>query len=106
MTIQRGEIWIGILEVAGPPSSPALAGGVGAFVPFLTLASGSKMYDSDACRAASEQGLSVVRVLWAEPLSARVLRVEVDQHLLELAGEVAVSGDAAFGTFHAWDETQ
>jgi hypothetical protein len=106
MTIPSGDIWIGIVEVAGPPSNPALAGGVGAFVAYLTFASDADLYGLDARRSADEQGLTVTQVLWAEPLSARVQRVEVEQYLLTLADSVAASGSGAFGTFHAWDEKE
>jgi hypothetical protein len=105
MTTRDSAIWIGTVEVTGPRSNPVLDGGVGAYAPYLTMVSDAAAFHSDAAAAAERLELALVQVEWCEPLSERLRRVMVEEYLMDLAKQVDGTGVGAFGTFHAWEES-
>jgi hypothetical protein len=55
MTILNGEVWIGLVEVTGPPTNRILEGGSGAFVPYVVFAADAPQYERLARQAAEER---------------------------------------------------
>jgi hypothetical protein len=48
--------------------------------------------------------LHLQEVLWAEPITLRKKRCEIERYLLQLGTEVEKDGDGRFGIFHAWED--
>jgi hypothetical protein len=100
------EIWIGLAEVVALPGCKRLGTGQGAFVKIALWASS----DSDFCtkveKAISDLDLRLLELEDREPFSKRLSRIEAGAETLQIAETAKKNpGDAVFGTFHIWEQT-
>lgn len=104
MTTDDSQVWIGLIEVGGPPSHPDLAGCPGAFVHLLTFVSSEAEYRGEARGEVERRGLVLAQVQWCERLSSRLARFDVSEELVEVAEAVSATHVGAFSVFHAWSD--
>jgi hypothetical protein len=100
---QTGELWIGLVELSGSPDNPILQGSVGAFSTYLVLCKDMAEFRNAAERTATDLGLNLCDVQWAQSLRERMRLFELEEYLLEVAEAVQRTGEGSFGRFHTWD---
>lgn len=96
-------VWLGLVEVTGPPDIPELSGCPGAYVVILAMASDNISYLNQIRKDVESLGLKVVEVAWCLPIKDRTQQYDVEEYLLELAKEVELTSETRFGIFHAWE---
>jgi hypothetical protein len=70
----------------------------------IARAADPESFDVAARQSAAELGLTVVEILWAEPLVVRLSKHCLEENLSVIAELVDVDGCARFGTLHTWSE--
>lgn len=103
MTTLPGELWIGLIELSGPPTNAILQGAAGAYSTFLKMCDGSAEFEAAATESAERLGLVVEAVQWSEPYETRSARHEIEAYLCDLAEVAREDGDGCWGRFHTWD---
>ena len=100
----KDEVWIGLVALSGAPTNPALQGSNGAYSNVLARCHNKDEFRASVSHAASSLDLRLEELLWADPLTTRVRRHEVEEYLLDLAREVESEGCVRFGVFHTWEK--
>jgi len=106
MTTPRNDIWIGLIELLGPPENPILEHAAGAYSNYVVACDDPSSFRRAAEASAAELGLVVGHVLWCEPLSQRAQRYNIEGYLWDLAREVSTTRHGRFGVFHLWESDQ
>ncbi len=97
------EVWIGLATVRPKGDESILGHGVvGAVVNVLAIADCEATFARQVKEAAEAMGLELVELEECEVLEKRREKFEVDEALIEKAGEVNSTRDLRFGSFHTY----
>jgi hypothetical protein len=98
-------IWIGLIAVIGPRNNQILDGCHSAFVNVLAISKNSREFVRMIKDQVKENNLEIEEIIWIEMLEKRLEKYDMDDYLIELAGEIKEIGSGfRFGIFHAWGE--
>lgn len=99
----KKEVWIALVGVKPQPANDLLEGAKGAFVNILAFVSSETEYVESIKRVLEAMNFDVFQIENIEPIKIRQSRVVVEKYLCELADQVENTGEAAFGTFHTFE---
>jgi len=95
-------VWVGLVEVSGPPENEFMAGGIGAIGHVVAIATDEESFRLAACIAAKNVGLAIQSIEDAEPVAARIRTGTMVEELINLSARTAVDGETRFSQLHSW----
>jgi|SRR5450432_727063 hypothetical protein len=105
MSVEKKEIWIGLVEVRPLPDSEILKTASGAHVNILTWASNATEFRDKAEELMHYLHLILVSIENPEPLHDRGAPADFDDDVAEIIDQVQKNPNAImYGTFHTWKD--
>jgi hypothetical protein len=104
MTGAAKQPWVGLIGLKPRPGNEILGSAQGAYVYMLALATDERDFRKAVLVSLEEFGFGLEEMDEVEPFSAKLLRGNVDDYLVERASKVAQDGKTRYGEFFLHEE--